>query len=241
MEHRRPETGTPASGGPLAGERARAAGTADPGVTDDLHVAGPGPAASGTQAPETAPDTVPDPIPARPPAGTANPAKPPAGTPNPAKAPVKDAGAIKTPSQEANQARTPVKDTNPATATTRDTDPFGTPVQGAEPKHAAPRGPGAAPGAASGGAPEKLFDAAEAGRLRERWHEVQAAFVDDPGESVRKADGLASEAVDALARSLAAQRRSLTEELDGGGQPDTERLRLTLRRYRDLLDRIFAA
>ncbi|WP_141576219.1 hypothetical protein [Actinomadura sp. WMMA1423] len=240
MEHRRPETGTPAAAGPLTGERARAAGTADPGTTDDQHVAGPAPAAPGAQAPETAPPTVPDPIPGRAPGRDTNPGAAPARNANPAAAPVKDAGALKTPSQEANQARTPVNDTNTAKASTRDTDPTGIPVQGTEPKHAAPRKPGT-PGTAAGGAPDKLFDPAEAERLRQRWHEVQAAFVDDPGESVRKADALASEAVDALGRALAAQRRSLTEALDGGEQADTERLRLTLRRYRDLLDRIYAA
>lgn len=215
MEHRRTETGTPAATGPLTGERARAAGTGGPGTTDDRHVAGPTPPAPGTQAPETVPDTVPDPMPAH--RGTDRP-----GTP------VRDAGAIKTPSQEANQVK----------ATTRDTDPIGTPVQSTEPKHAAP---GTARGAATGGVQEKLIASAEAERFRERWHGVQAAFVDDPGESVRQADGLASEAVDALGRALAAHRRSLTEALDGGGPADTERLRLALRGYRDLLDRIFAA
>ncbi|MEV3925085.1 hypothetical protein [Actinomadura coerulea] len=236
MEHRRPETGTPAAAGPLTGERARAAGTAEPGTTDDRHVAGAAPAApGGGQAPETVPDTVPDAVPAHRGADRA-------------RTPVRDAGAIKTPSQEANQ----VKDSS------RDTDPIGTPVQGGEPRHAAPRRPGAAsgtpgtasgtpgtapgaPGTVPGGVQEKLIAAAEAERFRERWHEVQAAFVDDPGESVRKADGLASEAVDALGRALAAHRRSLTEALDGGEAADTERLRLALRGYRDLLDRIFAA
>ncbi|MGW2312048.1 hypothetical protein [Actinomadura luteofluorescens] len=230
MEHRRTETGTPAATGPLTGEHARAAGTGGPGTTDDRHVAGPTPAAPGTQAPETVPDTVPDPMPAH--RGADRP-----GTP------VRDAGAIKTPSQEANQVK----------ATTRDTDPIGTPVQSTEPKHAAPEkprpapgpapgaAPGTAPGSATGGVQEKLIASAEAERFRERWHGVQAAFVDDPGESVRQADGLASEAVDALGRALAAHRRSLTEALDGGGPADTERLRLALRGYRDLLDRIFAA
>lgn len=221
MEHRRPETGTPAAAGPLTGERARAGGTAEPGTTDDRHVAGAAPAAPGGQAPETVPDTVPDAVPAH------------RGTDS-ARTPVKDAGAIKTPSQEANQVK----------ASSRDTDPVGTPVQGGEPRHAAPQRQGAAPGApgtVSGGVQEKLIASAEAERFRQRWHEVQAAFVDDPGESVRKADGLASEAVDALGRALAAHRRSLTEALEGGEAADTERLRLALRGYRDLLDRIFAA
>ncbi|MGP4025516.1 hypothetical protein [Actinomadura sp. 3N407] len=91
------------------------------------------------------------------------------------------------------------------------------------------------------GTPAKLLDPAESERFRERWREVQSAFVDDPGRSVRKADDLASEAVDALGHAIAEHRRALSEELKNQERADTERLRLALRGYRDLLDRIFAA
>lgn len=87
----------------------------------------------------------------------------------------------------------------------------------------------------------KLFDPAESERFRERWREVQSAFVDDPGEAVRAADALTSEAVDALGRAIAEQRRTLSEGAGKRENADTERLRLALRGYRDLLDRIFAA
>ncbi|WP_433469385.1 hypothetical protein [Spirillospora sp. CA-128828] len=103
------------------------------------------------------------------------------------------------------------------------------------------RGEAATGSPAPSGGPEKLMDLAEAERFRERWHAVQSAFVDDPGESVRRADDLASEAVDALGRAIAAHRRKLSEALGTGERADTERLRLALRGYRDLLDRIFAA
>jgi hypothetical protein len=72
-------------------------------------------------------------------------------------------------------------------------------------------------------------------RLRERWREVQAGFVDDPRESVRKADELASQALTALGESL----RERWQSLEGDG-PDTERLRLALRRYRDFLDHMLS-
>jgi hypothetical protein len=116
------------------------------------------------------------------------------------------------------------------------TDPTGT----AAPTDQA--APAAAPTAASGPAAgaERLFDPAEAERFRERWHEVQSAFVDDPGGAVRRADELAAEAAEALGRALAARRRSLSDGLDGGAGADTERLRLALRGYRDLLDRVCA-
>jgi len=70
---------------------------------------------------------------------------------------------------------------------------------------------------------------------------VQPAFVDDPGESARKADDLASDAVDALGRAIAEHRRTPSEGAGGGEHPDTERLRPALRGHRDLLDRLSAA
>ncbi|TDC97761.1 hypothetical protein [Actinomadura sp. 7K507] len=180
MEHRRPGHQAP-EGGLTPGERARAAGTAGPGVSGDAHVAGPAPESPVLDAPDTAPepapDTAPDPIPA--------PGPPPAGAP-----------------------------VRPASGT-----------------------PAPVPAAT----PAKLFDPAESERFRERWREVQSAFVDDPGESVRKADDLASDAVDALGRAIAEHRRTLSEGLGRREHADTEQLRLALRGYRDLLDRIFAS
>lgn len=117
----------------------------------------------------------------------------------------------------------PAEDTVPAA----DTAPAGVPMP--------------APGPAPSAAPEALFDPAETERFRERWRDVQSAFIDDPGESVRKADELAGEAVDALGRAIAAHRRTLSGALEGDGRADTERLRLALRGYRDLLDRIYAS
>ncbi|XRQ14692.1 hypothetical protein ACN3XK_28620 [Actinomadura welshii] len=117
-----------------------------------------------------------------------------------------------------------------------DTAPDPIPAAGASSPAPAP-----SPGPAPAGAPAKLFDPADSERFRERWRDVQSEFVDDPGEAVRKADGLASEAVDALGRAIAEHRRALSDGLEGRERPDTERLRLALRGYRDLLDRIFAA
>lgn len=97
------------------------------------------------------------------------------------------------------------------------------------------------PSRTSPATPDTLFDPAEAERFRERWREVQSAFVDDPGGSVRRADELASDAVEALGHAITARRRALAEELRDGGHGDTERLRRALRGYRDLLDRVFAS
>ncbi|NVI86918.1 hypothetical protein [Actinomadura sp. BRA 177] len=136
------------------------------------------------------------------------------------------------PKPPAMDAPEPVPDTAP------DPMPAADPVRAA---HPVPEAVPAAPPAEEDAAPAKLLDAADAERFRERWHEVQASFIDDPGEAVRRADDLASDAVDALGRAIAAHRRTLSEALDGGERPGTEGLRLALRDYRDLLDRIFAA
>ncbi|MFB4296616.1 hypothetical protein [Actinomadura sp. NTSP31] len=182
MEHTRPEQAASPAGRTAAEERARAAGTADPAVAGDTHVAGPPP-----KPPEAAEDTSPDPLPA---AGLAD-GEVATGFPSPG-------------------------------------------TGGAQ--------PGLRPTASRlGGVPERLLDPADAERFRERWRDVQSAFVDDPADSVRKADTLAAEVVDALSGAVAAHRRTLSEDLGKHDEPDTERLRLALRGYRDLLDRIFAA
>lgn len=68
----------------------------------------------------------------------------------------------------------------------------------------------------------------------ERWRDIKAAFVDDPRESVEKADALIDEAVSALA----ATRQSLVDQWKNSGTNDTEQLRLALREYRNLFDRL---
>ncbi|GAA1012277.1 hypothetical protein Aple_008040 [Acrocarpospora pleiomorpha] len=65
-----------------------------------------------------------------------------------------------------------------------------------------------------------------------RWHDIKAGFVDDPRDSVEKADALIDEAVNALA----ARRQAL---VDGWkNHNDTEQLRLALREYRSLFDKL---
>ncbi|NKZ05388.1 hypothetical protein [Actinomadura latina] len=135
----------------------------------------------------------------------------------------------------------PVPDTTPDPMPAAEPMPAADPVQAADPvPEAEAEAVPAAPPHTGTGTPRKMLDSAEAERFRERWREVQSSFVDDPGEAVRRADGLASDAVDALARAIAAHRRTLSDALEGGDRPDTERLRLALRDYRELLDRIFA-
>ncbi|MEV6598317.1 hypothetical protein AB0M36_15770 [Actinoplanes sp. NPDC051346] len=81
--------------------------------------------------------------------------------------------------------------------------------------------------------PENFFAAGDAQAFQERWREVQLRFVDSPKEATTEAAGLVDEAVEKLTASL----RSRKEDL-GGDSDDTEALRVQLRGYRDILNRI---
>ncbi|MFC4107062.1 hypothetical protein ACFOX0_14140 [Micromonospora zhanjiangensis] len=73
--------------------------------------------------------------------------------------------------------------------------------------------------------------------FRDRWRDVQLRFVDDPRAAAGEAQGLVEEAIEALAAALSRQK----DDLGGwqNGEPgDTEQLRVVVRRYRDLLDRL---
>ena len=81
-----------------------------------------------------------------------------------------------------------------------------------------------------------LVSAPDADELRLRWREVQAGFVDDPADAVRAADDLVGELVHTLSERLRDRANSLQASGAGGG--DTEQLRVALRRYRALFDRL---
>ncbi|HEX2316131.1 MAG TPA: hypothetical protein VHJ17_20485 [Thermomonospora sp.] len=84
--------------------------------------------------------------------------------------------------------------------------------------------------------PERFMDPGAVPGLRERWREVQAGFVDDPREAVRRADALAEEVLTALKEQLHQRKREL--DAAHGDEGDTERLRRALRDYRDFFDRL---
>lgn len=68
-------------------------------------------------------------------------------------------------------------------------------------------------------------------RLRERWRDVQSSFVDEPREAVKRADGLVDEVVTTLTTELRHRWKD-------PAQPDTEQLRLALRDYRKVFERL---
>ena len=77
--------------------------------------------------------------------------------------------------------------------------------------------------------------------LRERWHALQARFVDEPRETSRHADSLVAELLRDLAQSFDEARSQLEGQWSSGGDVSTEDLRVTLQRYRSFFERLLEA
>ena len=88
---------------------------------------------------------------------------------------------------------------------------------------------------------EPLFADGTASRMRSRWDDVQAAFVDDPKECVQKADALVAQVVEQLTRGFSDARARLENQWARGEEASTEDLRLALKRYRDFFQRLLSA
>ena len=73
----------------------------------------------------------------------------------------------------------------------------------------------------------------------DRMREIQLAFIDDPRGAARDADALVEDLVRSLVAELEQRRSELNGELNGASAdapPQTEQLRQTVRRYRELVD-----
>jgi hypothetical protein len=87
---------------------------------------------------------------------------------------------------------------------------------------------------------EPLFPSQETQDLRDRWHAIQAGFVDEPRKAVQDADGLVAAAMKRLAEIFASERDQLESQWDRGDDVSTEDLRVALRRYRSFFDRLLS-
>jgi len=76
--------------------------------------------------------------------------------------------------------------------------------------------------------------AADLAGYHSRFEAVQSEFIDEPRQAVEKAASLVEEAVDLMMRALQRELEQVRSEL--GDNEDTERLRIALRRYRDVLE-----
>jgi len=96
------------------------------------------------------------------------------------------------------------------------------------------------PAVANASAPEPLFPNNELEGLRNRWSEVQTAFVDEPRTAVQQADGLVAAAMKRLAEVFAEERSKLEQQWDRGDNVSTEDLRIALQRYRSFFQRLLS-
>jgi hypothetical protein len=85
-----------------------------------------------------------------------------------------------------------------------------------------------------------LFADDDMARLRARWNDVQAGFVDDPRACVHEADGLVSDVVERLTAGFSDARSRLEDQWGRGGEASTEDLRVALTRYRDFFERLLS-
>ena len=88
------------------------------------------------------------------------------------------------------------------------------------------------------GAP--LFPENEMTNFRNRWTEIQTAFVDEPRRAVEQGDGLVAEVIKRLADSFAKERSKLEGQWGRGDDVSTEDLRIALQRYRAFFDRLLS-
>ena len=87
---------------------------------------------------------------------------------------------------------------------------------------------------------DPLFSADLADDYRARWRSVQGSFIDDPRKAVAKGDELVAQVLKTLGESFDRERDRLEQELSRTGEASTETLRLGLRRYRSLFERLLS-
>ncbi|SDZ08759.1 hypothetical protein SAMN05444365_105253 [Micromonospora pattaloongensis] len=87
--------------------------------------------------------------------------------------------------------------------------------------------------------PIAIWSEERAQAYHDQWHDVKALFVDEPEAAVAQAQFLVTDAVHALAETLLAAQTDLDPRRQSLS-PDTETLRVAMRRYREFLDRVLA-
>jgi hypothetical protein len=88
--------------------------------------------------------------------------------------------------------------------------------------------------------PTPLFPENESTNFRNRWTEIQAAFVDEPRSAVEQADSLVADVIKRLASGFADERSKLEGQWGRGDNVSTEDLRIALQRYRAFFDRLLS-
>jgi hypothetical protein len=85
--------------------------------------------------------------------------------------------------------------------------------------------------------PHGLLSDERSAEFTRRWRDLQADFVDDPQQAVRNAGDLSRQILQALADTIADSER-IDRWRAEDGTSGTEDLRIALRQYRTLVDRL---
>ena len=83
-----------------------------------------------------------------------------------------------------------------------------------------------------------LLDEDEAEKFRTRWQDIQTDFVDNPSNSVERADELVAQVINSITENFARERDSLEEQWNQGEEASTEDLRIAIKRYRSFFNRL---
>jgi len=82
------------------------------------------------------------------------------------------------------------------------------------------------------------LDEDKADEFRAHWRKIQTGFVDDPRNSVEKADKLVENVMNSITETFAKERSSLEDQWNRGTEASTEDLRLAIKRYRSFFNRL---
>lgn len=78
--------------------------------------------------------------------------------------------------------------------------------------------------------------------FRARWADIQASFIDDPNRACEQADNLVDLVLKRLTERFTRERDDLVRRWDKGHEAtDTEDLRVAMKGYRSLIDRVLTA
>lgn len=78
----------------------------------------------------------------------------------------------------------------------------------------------------------------EAEEFRTRWQKIQTGFVDDPHNTVEKADELVENVMNSITETFSKERSYLEDQWNQGTNASTEDLRLAIQRYRSFFNRL---
>jgi glutathione S-transferase len=93
---------------------------------------------------------------------------------------------------------------------------------------------------AIGGTRAPLFSPEETESFRSEWSGILSGFVDEPRQSVERADALVARLMKRLDQVFAGERSELERQWDRGDRISTEDLRVALTKYRSFVDRLLS-